>query len=98
MQPFVKKDETPDFSHLAAQKAYVDEAEDSKDLMQKEFDVNLAEQNLLQKRIGLMKQLANDLPSSDPQYSMLLLQIRADLVELDELKIRVAVLTQMLQK
>ena len=98
MQPIFKKDDTPDFSNPAVQKAYVDASHDSKDLMHKEFDVNLAEQNLLGKRISLMKQLINDIPSSDPQYSMLLLQVKADLVELDELRVRAAVLSQILAK
>ncbi len=42
----------------------------------------------MDKRIQMMQSFVNDLPSSDPQYSMLLAQIQMDRVELDELKLR----------
>ena len=96
MNGFIKTNSSPDFSNPAVQKAFVEEAQDSKALMQKEFDVNQAEQNLLKKRIDLMKQLINDLPSSDPQYSMLLAQVQMDQIEMDELKVRETVLIQRL--
>lgn len=96
MQPFPKKDETPNFSNPNVQQTFVQQTHDSKSLMQKEIVVNQAEQNLLSKRIALMKQLINDLPSSDPQYSMLLMQVKMDQVELDELKIRETLLSQQL--
>jgi hypothetical protein len=93
MQPFPKK-ENPDFSKAEAQQAYVQEAVDGKSLMQKELDVNQQEQILLTKRIQMMKSFINDLPSSDPQYNMLLTQIHMDQIEIDELKVREALLIQ----
>jgi len=83
-----KKDELPNLNDPEAQKAFTKDTKDSKELIQKELNVNKAEQNLLQKRIDMAKGLINDLPTSDPQYSMLLIQMQMDQVELDELKIR----------
>lgn len=97
MQPFPKK-ENPDFSKAEAQQAYVQETADSKSLMQKELDVNQQEQILLTKRIQMMKSFINDLPSSDPQYNMLLTQIHMDQVEIDELKVRETLLIQRLSE
>ncbi|MDE3047262.1 MAG: hypothetical protein KGI83_02810 [Verrucomicrobiota bacterium] len=95
MQPFHKK-ETPDFSKADVQQSFVQQTHDSKELMQKEFDVNIEEQNLLGQRIRTMQSFLNDLPSSDPQYSMLAIQIQMDQIELDELKRREASLSQKL--
>lgn len=97
MQPFPKK-ETPDFSKAEVQQAFVQDTRDGKSLMQKELDVNQQEQILLAKRIQMMKSFINDLPSSDPQYSMLLTQIHMDQVEIDELKIRETLLIQRLSE
>lgn len=97
MQPFPKK-ETPDFSKAEVQQAFVQETHDGKSLMQKELDVNQQEQILLAKRIQMMKSFINDLPSSDPQYSMLLTQIHMDQVEIDELKVRETLLHQRLSE
>ncbi len=88
MQPFNNKENSPNFSNPAIQKAYVQGAQNGKELTQKELDVNRAEQVLLKQRIELMKSYVNDLPSTDPQYSMLLIQIEMDQVEMDELKTR----------
>lgn len=94
MLPFPKKENTPDFSNPSVQQAFVQDTRDSKSLMQKELDVNQAEQVLLKQRISLMKGFINDLPSWDPQYSMLVLQVEMDQIELDELKNRETLLTQ----
>ncbi len=96
MQYFPKKEEAPDFSKAAVQQAFVQSASDSKSLMQKELDVNQAEQVLLTQRIQLTKSFINDLPSSDPQYAMLLTQLQMDQVEIDELKVRETLLIQKL--
>ncbi len=88
MLPFPKKENTPDFSNPSVQQAFVQDTQDSKSLMQKELDVNRAEQVLLRQRISLMKGFINDIPSSDPQYSMLVLQVQMDQIEVDELKNR----------
>lgn len=84
----IKKIDTPDFSRPDVQKAFIDEAHTSADLIRKEIEVNLAEQGLLKKRIEMMRSFVNDLPASDPQYSMLLSQIQADEVEIIELSLR----------
>ncbi len=96
MQQFPKKEPSPDFSNPAMQKSFVEDTQDSKSLMQKELSVNQAEQILLQKRVELMKSFINDLPSTDPQYSMLVSQVKMDQVELDELKTREILLKQSL--
>jgi len=83
-----KKPETPDFSNPAIQRAFIEEAHSGSDLIRKELEVNKAEQVLLDKRIQMMQSFLADLPSSDPHYSMLLVQIQMDRIELDELKIR----------
>jgi hypothetical protein len=98
MLPFQKKENTPDFSKSEAQQAYVQDAKDAKALMQKELDINQAEQVLLKQRISLMKTFVNDIPSSDPQYSMLLLQVQMDQIEMDELKNRELLLIHKLSK
>lgn len=96
MQPFPQKENAPDFSKPEVQQAFVQNTEDGRALLQKELSVNQAEQNLLVKRVQLMKGFVNDLPSSDPQYSMLLTQIQMDQIELDELRIRAQLLSQKL--
>ncbi len=96
MQPFPKKENAPDFSNPTIRQAFVQNTENSKELMQKELDVNQAEQLLLKKRIDLMNSLVNDLPSWDPQYAMLLRQVQMDQIEIDELKFRQTLLSQKL--
>jgi hypothetical protein len=96
MQPFQKKENAPDFSKAEVRQAFVQDTSDSKALMQKELDVNQAEQVLLKQRIAIMKSFVNDIPSSDPQYSMMLLQVQMDQIEMDELKNREILLIQQL--
>ena len=96
MHQFPQKENAPNFSNPAVQKTFVQETRDNKELMQKELDVNRAEQTLLKQRIVLMKSFINDMPSSDPQYSMLIAQVGMDQIELDELKNREMLLTQKL--
>ncbi len=98
MQPFPKKENAPDFSKPDVRQSFVQDAHDSKALMQKELSVNQAEQVLLNQRLQMMKGFTNELPSSDPQYSMLLAQIQMDQVELDELKTRETLLIQKLSE
>ncbi|MGB7978078.1 MAG: hypothetical protein WCF19_02830 [Chlamydiales bacterium] len=98
MQPFQKKENSTDFSNPAVQQAYVQNIDNNKTLMRKEIDVNKAEQNLLRQRIDLMKSLANDIPSSDPQYSLFVVQAEMDQVEMDELKSRELILHDKLSK
>ncbi|MBI3508401.1 MAG: hypothetical protein HY069_02025 [Chlamydiia bacterium] len=87
-QPLFKKPVTPNFSDPATQLSFVEQTKSSKELMQKELDVNQSEQILLKQRIQMMEEFVNDLPSTDPQYSILSVQIKMDQVELDELKIQ----------
>lgn len=88
MESPIKTELSPDFSLPKNQQAFVQDANDAVSLLKKEILVNQAEQNLLGQRIRLMKEFVSDLPSSDPQYSMLLTQIQMDQIELDELKRR----------
>ncbi len=94
----LKKETTPDFRNEKAQQAFVHDAKDGASLLHKEISVNLAEQTLLVQRISLMKGLVNDLPSSDPQYSMILSQVQMDQIELDELKRREHSLVEQIKK
>jgi len=96
MQHFFKKETTPNFNNPAIQQAYVQDVHTSKTLMQKELDVNQTEQVLLQKRVQMMKEFINDLPASDPQYSMMVAQLQMDQIEMDELKTRETLLIQKL--
>lgn len=97
MQQFPNKDPS-NLSNPAAAQAFVHEARDARTLMQKELTVNHAEQALLEKRILMMKDFINQLPASDPQYSMLITAIQMDQIELDELKNRELTLNQRLEK
>jgi len=88
MIPFGNKPETTNFSDAAARNAFVQGMPDGQTLLQNELTVNRSEQLLLQERIRLMQSFVNDLPASDPQYSMLRIAVQMDLVELDELRAR----------
>ena len=98
MQHFPEKERVPDFSKKAEQKVYVHDTHSYKDLILKELDVNRGEQTLLKQRIERMSSFVNDLPSSDPQYSMIRIQVEMDKVEMDELRIRETVLLENLSK
>lgn len=87
-KPLFRRYETPNFSDPATQEAFLQSIKNDKDLIQKELNVYSSEEMLLNKRIQIIKELINDLPSTDPQYSMLLLQMKMDRIELDELKIK----------
>lgn len=88
MQQFPNRNKASDFSKPEVQQAFTEDAKSSKSLLQKELDVNQAEQILLRQRIELMKSFLNDIPSSDPHYSMFAAQMRMDQIEIDELKVR----------
>lgn len=99
MQPFLpKKESAPNFANPAVQQSFVQDAKTSKALLQKELSVNQAEQALLGQRIAMMKDFINQLPASDPQYSMMLAQTHMDQIEMDELKTRASFLTQNLSE
>jgi hypothetical protein len=80
------------------EQAYVHDVKDSKELIQKELDVNRAEQVLLVKRIALVSDFLQDIPSHDPQYGALKTQAQMDQIEVDELKVREDLLLQRLVK
>lgn len=88
MSLFPNKEPSPNFSDQTFQNQYVEDTKSGKELLQKELDVNQAEQELLKKRVSLMRDFLNDIPSSDPQYGMISTSLQMDLVELDELKAR----------
>lgn len=95
-KPLFRINETPDFNKQADQDAFLQGMKTSQDLIQKELNVNQSEQTLLGKRIEMMKGFINDLPASDPQYHMLLIQIQMDQIELNELKVRESLLNKSL--
>jgi hypothetical protein len=76
------------------EQAFVLGSTDAASLLQKELIVNHSEQILLKKRMQLMREFINDLPSIDPQYSMVAVAIEADQIELDELQRRADSLLQ----
>lgn len=98
MNPPFKKKPSLDLTKLHSQQEFVQGAKDAPSLLHKELSVNKAEQELLLKRIELMKSTQNDLPSYDPQYSMMQIQLQMDQIELDELKRRAERLTEQLKK
>lgn len=96
--PLYKKPEDVDLSKESDQKEFVKETLSSQELMQKELDVNQANQILLNKRILLMEENLNNIPSSNPQYSDMAIQIQMDNIELDELKLRQIKLEEEIKK
>ena len=82
----------------AFEQAYIVGNPDATTLLQKELTVNHTEQVLLKKRMQLMQEFMNELPSYDPQYSMIAVAIEADKVELDELQIRAGSLLQKIEE
>jgi hypothetical protein len=77
-----------DLSRKAFEQDYVYDTRDENHLLQKELILIQTEQTLLNQRIQMMKSFVNDLPSHDPQYSMILTTIKMDQIELDELATR----------
>ncbi len=68
------------------------------ELLHKEMDLNLAEQNLLNQRLLLLKSQLNSIPDFDPEYISLLAQMDLNQIELDELKIRASNIGERLRK
>lgn len=68
-----------------SERHYIRDIHSKKELLQKELDVNHAEQVLLEQRINTVKEYIHTLPAKDPQYGIIHAQIRMDQVELDEL-------------
>lgn len=98
MELRLKKQKVRNFANPDDQVAYVLEAHNAIDLMHKELDINLAEQNILSDRILTMKNFINDLPENDLKHSALLTQIQMDQIELDEIKRRERILVDELNK
>ena len=88
MKSSLKKAPSANLSDPENQQAYLQDTHNGIDLLHKEIDINRAEQELITERIKLMTDFVNDLPSSDPQFSMLRAQIQMDQIELDEIKRR----------
>jgi len=72
--------------------------EDPRTLLRKEMAINESEGVLIRKRMRLMREFINDLPSTDPQYSMIAVAIEADQVELDELQRRARAIAQKIEE
>lgn len=94
---FPQKDNSPDFSKEEVQNSFI-HCGGMKELLQKEMDVNLAEQVLLKQRIELMKNVVNSVPSYDPDYAKFAVQMRMDQIELDELRVRETLLSEKLKE
>jgi hypothetical protein len=80
------------------EQAYIYDTKDGKHLLQKELTLIQTEKVLLEQRVQLMKSFISDLPSHDPQYSMILSTIQMDQIELDELATRRLSLLQKLDQ
>ena len=97
MTSFFKEENSANFTPPSVPPPLTQDDQSQKVMLQKELDVNLVEQNLLQQRILMTKSFINDLASSDPQYSMLCIQVKMDLIEIDELKRREAVIIEQIE-
>lgn len=86
--PLYKKPEDPSFQDPKTQDQFAKNTDSRADLIAKELTVNRVNQKLLEKRVLIMTESLNSIPSSDPQYSMMAAQIQMDKIELDELKVR----------
>ena len=62
------------------------------EVYQKELIVISAEIMLLKNRIQMMKEFLNSIPSSDPDYTMIVQAIEMDQIELSELNIKMSTL------
>jgi hypothetical protein len=87
-----------DLSRKAFEQAYIYDTKDEKHLLQKELVLIQMEQTLLDQRIQTMKSFVSDLPTHDPQYSMILTTIKMDQIELDELATRKISLLQKIEE
>lgn len=67
---------------------------DKKDLLQKQLDINLAEQLLLKKRIETVQRASEIREKDDPETALFQSQMEMDLIELDELIKRAKVLKE----
>ena len=85
--PF-RREEDPSFLDPKTEQIFIQQTLNSKELLQKELNVTQAETALLMQRVQLMKSYLGQLPSSDPQYTLLVHQIHMDQIEIDELKVR----------
>lgn len=96
--PLYKKPKDMDLTNDSDQKSFIEETSNGQELMQRELNLNQANQVLLQKRILIMKEDLNEIPSSNPQYSIMLAQIQMDNIELDELKLREKNIVEKIEK
>jgi hypothetical protein len=94
MLPFKNKQNVPISTDAASRQAFVQQTQDSADLLHKELLVNQAEQAILKERISVMRAFMDDLSVSDPQYGMFSISIQIDQIELDELKTRELIVQQ----
>ncbi len=94
MKDLPNKSESP---RKAFERAYVQDIQSAQNLLQKELTLIQTEQTLLEQRIHIMKSFVNDLPTYDPQYSMILTTIKMDQIEFDELSSRKEALLQKLE-
>jgi len=83
--------------HHSVEQTQTAKSKNALSLLQKELIVNHSEQLMLKKRMQLMQEFMNDLPSHDPQYSMIAVAIQADKIELDELQLRANALLQKME-
>ena len=96
--PLYKRDEDPSFQDEATQEHFVEDTDSDVELLQKELDVNETNQTLLIKRVRVMEESINDIPSFDHKYTTLVTQIQMDKIELDELKVRKEILINKLEE
>jgi len=72
--------------------------ETQKSLLQKEHDLNLAEQNLIRKRILALKEKMKIIGKDDPEYGLSQMEIDKDEIFLDELIVREEELQRQLEQ
>jgi hypothetical protein len=72
------------FDNKQFEKEFIHNIPNAESLIRKELILLKTEEDLLEQRIRLMKNFANELPSWDPQYGMIRLALEMDQFDLSE--------------
>lgn len=84
------------FADKHFEREFIHNIPNAETLLRKELLLIQSEETLLEERIRVMKNFANNLSSADPQYGMIRLALEMDQIDLDEHHIRKESLLQKL--